>query len=354
MSHEETPSEASARHLQALEDIRVFSGSAHPQLAKAICQHLGITLQPTIVRRFSNDNLYVHLGCSVREKQVFIIQPFSPPVSDHLLELFMMLDTARNASAKRVHAVIPYYSYGRSDKKDAPRISITGRLIADLLATSGATHVITMSLHSPQVHGFFSIPTDDLTAKSILARHFRGRDLTNTVVVSPDIGHARRASEFAVSLGNLPVAAGNKRRLPDEQVQIEIIGDIRGCQRAIIVDDEIATGASVLQTAKHLREAGIKEIYVACTHGVFTSGSVKRLGAIPEIKEIVTTDTLPIPPEKRLPNMTVLSVAPLFAEAMRRNFLGESLGDLFIDWKDMESEGQCDLPPGEEPLGEAE
>jgi len=322
-----------------ISEIRIFSGSAHRQLASEICQNLGVPLQPVKFSKFSNDNLYVHLGCSVREKQVFLIQPFSPPVSDHILELFMMLDIARSASAKSIHAVIPYYSYGRSDKKDAPRISITARLIADLLATAGATHVITMNLHSPQVHGFFSVPTDELTARSILASHFRGRDLSDTAVVAPDIGYAKRAAEFARMLGVGAVAAGNKQRFGDQRVEIEIIGDLRGCCRAIIIDDEIATGRSMIETISALQKSGIREFSLACTHGVFTADAPKRLAAISEIKEIVTTNTVPIPPAKRLPNMTVLSVAGLFAEAIRRNFSGQSLGDLFVSWKEIETNG---------------
>ncbi|NLS79177.1 MAG: ribose-phosphate pyrophosphokinase [Chloroflexi bacterium] len=316
-----------------LSDIRIFSGSAHPALAHAICDYLGVPLQPTITSRFSNDNLYVHLGASVREQEVFLIQPLSPPVSDHLLELLMMLDIARSASARSIHAVIPYYSYGRSDKKDAPRISITGRLIADLLHTAGATHVITMTLHSPQVHGFFGVPTDDLTARSVLARHFQGRDLSGTTLVSPDIGHAKRAAEFAQMLGNLPMAAGNKTRYGDNVVRVEIIGEVRG-HHAILMDDEIATGSSMIETVNQLREKGITEVSVVCTHGVFTAGALHKLAAVPEITEIVTTDTLPIPEEGRPPMLHVLSVAPLFGEAIRSNFMGLSLGDLFIDWTD--------------------
>lgn len=318
---------------ETLADIRIFSGSAHPQLAQEICDYLHVPLSPTHTSRFSNDNLYVHLGTSVREKQVFIIQPLSPPVSDNLLELLMMLDIARSASAKSVHAVIPYYSYGRSDKKDAPRISITGRLIADLLVTAGATHVITMNLHSPQVHGFFSIPTDDLTAKSILASHFKGRDLGDTILVSPDIGHAKRAAEFAAHMGNMPFVSGNKTRLDDFTVSIDLIGQVRG-SKALVVDDEIATGSSVLEMVAKLKEAGIREFCVVCTHGVFTKNAIEHLTAVPEITEIVTTNTLPIPPEKRHPKLHVLSVGSTFAETIRRNAVGRSLGDLFINWTD--------------------
>jgi len=323
-----------------LADIRIFSGSAHPALARAICDYLGVPLQPTITSRFSNDNLYVHLGSSVREQEVFIIQPLSPPVSDHLLELLMMLDIARSASARSIHAVIPYYSYGRSDKKDAPRISITGRLIADLLSTAGATHIITMTLHSPQVHGFFSVPTDDLTARSVLAQHFQGRDLSATTLVSPDIGHAKRAAEFARMLGDLPMAAGNKRRFGDNVVRVEIIGEIRG-HHAIIMDDEIATGSSMIETVNQLREKGITDVSVVCTHGVFTAGALRKLAAVPEITEIVTTDTLPIPEAERPPLLHVLSVAPLFGEAIRRNVMGQSVGSLFAFWPDEECYPGC-------------
>jgi ribose-phosphate pyrophosphokinase len=312
-----------------LSDIRIFSGSAHRQLAQEICDLLGVPLQPSHTEKFHNENLAVHLGGSVRAKPVFVIQPFYPPVSENILELLMMLDAARGASAKEVHAVIPYYSYGRSDKKDAPRISITGRLIADILVTAGATHVITMALHAPQVHGFFRAPTDELAPEAILATYFEGRDHHSTIVVAPDIGHAKRAAKFARMLGGLPVAAGNKERLDDEHVNLEIIGDLRCCQHAIIIDDEIAKGTTVLETIKRLSEKGIKRFTIVCTHGVFVADCIQKLGAIREIEEIVTTNTLPIPREKRLPNMHVLSVAPLFAEAIRRNYLGLSLGDLF-------------------------
>ena len=327
-------SQKKTREQKLLSDIRVFSGSAHRKLAREICEDLGVELQETKTRRFSNDNLYVHLGCSVREKQVFIIQPLSPPVSDNLIELLMMIDIARSAAAKSIHAVIPYYSYGRSDKKDAPRISITARLVADLLVAAGATGVITMSLHSPQVHGFFSVPTDDLTAKSIQAAYFEDRDLRDTTVVSPDIGHAKRSAEFAETLGDLPFAAGLKTRLDDNTVRIQIIGRIEG-HKAIVVDDEIATGSSIVETVSRLREKGVTEVTVVCTHGVFTGNAIKRLAAVPEIKEIVTTNTLPVKRKKaKSSQLTILSVAPLFSKAIRRNALGRSLGDLFISWKE--------------------
>src|SRR5712691_11276054 len=211
-----------------MREITIFSGGAHPELADDVCRYLGVPLTPTTIRRFSNDCLYVQLNANCREGDVFLIQPLVPPVQEHLMELLFMLDAACGASAARTTAVIPYYSYARSDKKDAPRISIAGRLVADLLTTAGANRVLTMTLHAPQVHGFFSVPTDHLNALNVLANHFRKRDLRNTVVVSPDLGHARSATHFARLL-KLPVAAGSKQRLSDDKVLIEaIVGDVEG------------------------------------------------------------------------------------------------------------------------------
>ena len=312
-------------------EIRFFSGSSHPQLAANIARQLDIPLAKTKISRFSNDNLYIQLGASVRSRKVFIVQSLSPPVNDHLMELLMMLDIARGAAATEIHAIIPYFSFARSDKKDAPRISITARLIADLLQTAGATQVMTMTLHSPQAHGFFSVPTDPLTARPIFNRYFQEQDLTNTIVVAPDIGAGKSASRFARDLG-LPVAAGNKERISDTEVHISgFVGhQVRGCQRALIYDDEIATGGSVLELSQLLIENEIQEILVVCTHGVFVGGALEKLVAIPQIKEIIATDTVSLPPEKDHPKLRVLSVAPIFAEAIRRNYLRQSIGDLFI------------------------
>jgi ribose-phosphate pyrophosphokinase len=312
-------------------EVRFFSGSSHPQLAADIASYLGVPLERTEISRFSNDNLYIQLGASVRSRQVFIVQSLSPPVNDHLVELLMMIDIARAAAAREIHAIIPYFSFARSDKKDAPRISITARLIADLLQTAGAMHVMTMMLHSPQVHGFFSVPTDPLSSRPVFKQHFQQRDLADTIVVATDMGHAKSAARFAKDLG-LPVAAGDKERVSDTEVRIgAIVGQqVRGCRRALIYDDEIATGGSVLEMGKLLVEDGIQEIWIVCTHGVFVRGALERLVAIPEITEIVTTDTVYIPPEKRHPKLHVLSVAHVFGEAIRRNYLRESIGDLFV------------------------
>lgn len=312
-------------------EIRFFSGSSHPQLAADIASYLSVPLDETAITRFSNDNLYIQLGASVRSRTVFIVQSLSPPVNDHLVELLMMLDIARAASAKEVHAIIPYFSFARSDKKDAPRISITARLVADLLQTAGATHVMTMVLHSPQVHGFFSVPTDPLSSRPVFIQYFQQRDLSSTIVVAPDMGHAKSAARFAKDLG-LPVAAGDKERVSDTEVHVSgIVGQqVRGCKRALIFDDEIATGGSVLEISKLLIRDGIEELWIVCTHGVFVRAGLEKLAALPQITEIVTTDTVHIPPEKRHPKLHVLSVAHVFGEAIRRNYLRQSIRDLFV------------------------
>lgn len=312
-------------------EVRFFSGSSHPQLAADIANCLGVPLDETKITRFSNDDLYIQLGASVRSRTVFILQSLSPPVNDHLVELLMMLDIARGAAAKEIHAIIPYFSFARSDKKDAPRVCITARLIADLLQTAGATHVMTMMLHAPQVHGFFSIPADPLTSRPVLKRHFQQRDLSRTIVVTPDMGQAKSAARFARDL-DLPVAAGIKERVSDTEVRISgMIGQqIRGYQRALIYDDEIATGGSILELSRLLLAQDVQELWVACTHGVFGRGGLERLAAVPQITEIVTTDTVYIPPDKWHPKLHVLSVAPIFGEAIRRNYLRQSIGDLFV------------------------
>jgi ribose-phosphate pyrophosphokinase len=308
--------------------IVAFSGNAHPALARDICRRLKMPLSQSVTSQFSNSCVGVQLQANCREADVFIIQPLVPPVQEHLMELLLMLDAARGASAARITAVIPHYAYARSDKKDAPRISIAARLVADLLATAGANRVLTMTLHSAQVHGFFSVPVDHMNALKVLAKHFRRRSLRNTVVVSPDLGNAKQASHLARML-RLPVAAGSTRRVSDDRVVVDaIVGDVEG-KHAIVLDDEIANGGTIIEVLQKLRERGVKRIVVACTHGLFTGPAIARLQAQPDIDEIVTTDTVPVPPEKRLPNMTVLSIAPLLAEAIRCIHLGKSVSRLF-------------------------
>jgi ribose-phosphate pyrophosphokinase len=313
------------------DQVRFFSGSSNPTLAASIANELGVPLDATHISRFSNDNLYIQLGATVRYRRVYIVQSLSQPVNDHLMELLMMLDIARSAAASEVHAIIPYYSFGRSDKKDAPRISITARLVADLLKTAGATHVMSMIFHSPQVHGFFGLPTDPLSSWMVFKEYLETRDLNDAILVSPDMGQAKSAARFAKVL-KLPIAAGNKERISDSEVRISgLVGNqVRGHKCALVYDDEIATGGSIQAIGRVLMEEGVEEILVICTHGVFTRGGLERLAGIPQISEIITTDTVYTPPEKRVPKLKILSVAPVFADAIRHNLNHESLNELFV------------------------
>jgi ribose-phosphate pyrophosphokinase len=309
-------------------DIAVFSGSAHPELAQEVCAHLGVPLSPTRVSRFANDCLEVQLQANCRERDVFLIQPLVKPVQEHLVELLLMCDAARGASASRITVVMPHYSYARSDKKDAPRISLGGRLVADLMVAAGASRVLAMTLHSPQVHGFFTVPVDHLHALRELAAYFRQYDLANTTVVSPDLGNAKEASHFARLLG-VRVAAGAKQRFDDDRVSISsVIGDVAD-RDVIVLDDEIARGSTVIELLDRLRELNVRSIRVACTHGLFSGGALKRIGDQPDVLEIVCTNTVPIPAEERVPKLRVLSIAPALAEAMRRIHDGESVSALF-------------------------
>ncbi len=307
-------------------EIVVFSGSAHPSLARAICEGLDVELSEVEMTRFSNDCLQAQLQANCRQRDVYLVQPLVPPTQEHLMELLLMIDAARGASAAQITAVIPYYSYARSDKKDASRISLGGRLVADLLSAAGVDRVLTMTLHAPQVHGFFSVPVDHLTALGVIAEHFGGRDLTDHVVVSPDFGNAKTATQLARLLG-LPVAAGSKKRLADDRVVIDaVVGDVAG-RTAIVLDDEIATGGSIVELLDRLAEQGCVKAAVACTHGLFVGKALERLRDHPMITEVVTTDT--VPPPADWPALSVRSVADLFAEAIARVHAGESVSSLF-------------------------
>lgn len=309
-----------------MKGIVVFSGSAHPALANEICDRLGVSLSPVDIKRFSNDCLQVQLLANCRQRDVYIVQPLVPPTQEHLMELLLMVDAARGASAGQITAVIPHYAYARSDKKDASRISLGGRLVADMLSTAGVDRVLTMALHAPQVHGFFSVPVDHLTAIGILADHYRGQDNSDAVVVSPDLGNAKEAAVFARLL-NLPVAAGSKKRLADDKVVIDsIVGDVYG-KRAIVLDDEIATGGSIMELMDRLNDFGVTEASVACTHGLFAGKAVERLRQHPLITEVVTTNTVPAP--DNWPELEVRSVGGLFADAIDRIHHGRSVSKLF-------------------------
>jgi len=317
----------------SLDDLYIFSGESNEELAEAICAYIGVPMRQTDHRRFSNDNIWVQLKESVRGKDVYIVQSLSAPVSDHLMQLLMMINVARMGDARRVTAVIPYFSYARSDKKDAPRVCITARLVADLIQTAGAQRVITMTLHSSQVHGFFSIPLDHLTSESVFVDYFSKYRNTDTIIVSPDVGYAKEVSYLANKL-KLKFAIGSKVRLSDSNVQIDaVLGSGHIAERAIIMDDEIATGGSMVKITDALRERGTRKFVLACTHGVLTNDAAYTLQNVPGVEEIVVTNTVHIPDKTRaLDKIHTLSIATILGEGIARNYRRQSMGALFTFW----------------------
>lgn len=309
--------------------LKVFAGGSHPQLARELCECLGIPLGRSHTTRFSNENLKVKIEENVREEDVFVVQTASPPVSEGIVELLIFLDALRSASARRVTAVLPYYPYARSDKKDEPRISITARLMADLLSTAGADRVLTMDLHSPQIQGFFHMPTDHLTAVPVLCAHLaKSEDLSNAVVVAADIGEAKDAGHFAKRL-ELPIAFVDKRRSgDDEQAKaVAVIGDVVG-KTCLLVDDEIATGGTIFEATQFLLDRGAKRVIAACVHPVLSGRASQRLEQSP-LDKLIVTNTIPIPPERQSDKIVTLSVAPLLATAVTRIHDGRSVSELF-------------------------
>ncbi len=310
--------------------LKVFCGSSHPQLAKDICGWLDIPLGETLIDRFPTDNIYVQIRENVREKDVFVVQTAAAPVSEHLMELFLMIDALKHASARRVTAVMPYYAYVRSDKKDAPRISVAARLIADLLEAAGADRLLTMNLHSEQIQGFFQVPADHLTAVPLLCDYFAPiLGDNNFVVVSPDAGSAKRAGRYAERL-NLPLAIGDKRRSSGgHDVKIDhVVGDVEG-KNIMIFDDEIATAASMMELVTCLKEKyNVGKIYAGAAHGVLVGPAIQRI-AEAEIEQVVVTDSLPLPPEKQHPKIVQVSVAKLLASTICAIHTGASVSALF-------------------------
>ena len=305
---------------------RVFSGRANPQLAQSICDYLETPLGKSDLFEFSNENIFVQYQENIRQRDVFIVQSLVSPVNRSIMELLIMIDAAKRASAGRITAVLPYYAYGRTDKKDQPRVPITARLLADLISTAGADRVITMDLHAGQIQGFFSVPVDELTAINILRRHFEQKKLAELVVVATDVGISKRARDLAERL-NVPLAIIEKRRVLGKPESMNVIGDVKG-KTALTFDDEIDTAGSLLSAAKTLQDAGAREIYSCATHGILSGPAPERILEAP-ITEIALTDTAPVPPDKRNGKVKMLSVAPLFGEAIARIHRGESVGALF-------------------------
>jgi ribose-phosphate pyrophosphokinase len=309
--------------------LKVFAGASHPTLAQEICDCLGIPLGRAHTTRFSNENLKVKIEENVREHDVFFVQTAAPPLSEGIVELLLFLDALRHASARRVTAVLPYYPYARSDKKDEPRISITARLMADLLATAGADRVLTMDLHSPQIQGFFRAPADHLTAVPVLCDHLRKHeDLSNAVVVAADVGEAKDAGRYAKRL-DLPIAFVDKRRSgDDEQARaVAVIGDVAD-KTCLLVDDEIATGGTIFEATDFLLSRGARRVIAAIVHPVLSGRASTRLEAS-ALERLIVSNSIPISSEKQSEKITTLSVAPLLATAITRIHDGRSVSELF-------------------------
>ena len=311
-----------------LDELKVFTGNGHPDLAKSVCEYLEIPLGEAEVFKFANDNTFVRIKENIRQRDVFIVQPTCYPVNDNLMELLIMIDACKRASAGRITAVIPYYGYGRTDKKDQPRVPITARLVADLLTVAGADRLLTVDLHAGQIQGFFNIPVDELTALPILTDYFKAKEIGDLVVVAVDIGISKKARDVADRL-HAPLAIIEKRRVGNNEITetMNVIGDVQG-KTALLFDDEIATGGTIVNAALALADMGVKDVYCCVTHPVL-SGEAPKLMAESKFTEVVVSDTIPVTPEKRNGKITVLSVAPLLGEAIYRIHKGLSVGEMF-------------------------
>ena len=314
--------------IPVLDELKVFSGNANPELTESVCEYLDIPLGRAEVFKFANDNTFVRIQENIRQRDVFIVQPTCLPVNDNLMELLIMIDACKRASAGRITAVVPYYGYGRTDKKDQPRVPITARLVADLLTAAGADRLLTVDLHAGQIQGFFNIPVDELTALPIMTEYFRAKELQDLVVVAVDIGISKKARDVAEQL-NAPLAIIEKRRMgnDDHSETMNIIGEVAG-KVALTFDDEIDTGGTTVNAANALVERGVKEVYCCVTHPVLSRNAHELLSQS-RFREVVVTDTIPLAPDKRNGKFTVLSVAPLLGEAIYRIHKGLSIGELF-------------------------
>jgi ribose-phosphate pyrophosphokinase len=311
-----------------MDELKVFTGNAHPILAQEVVDYLGIPLGKSEAFQFSNENIFIRILENVRQRDTFVIQPLCSPVNTSLVELLIMIDALKRASAGRITAVIPYYGYGRTDKKDQPRVPITARLIADLLTVAGANRLLTVDLHAAQIQGFFNIPVDELTALNLLANYFTEKNFDDLVVVATDIGITKRARDLAEKL-NAPLAIMEKRRVgnADQAETLNVIGEVEG-RVALTVDDEIDTAGSLVNVASTLKERGVKEVYACCSHPIFSASAIQRIASCP-VKEVVVTNTVPVKDNKIADKITVLSIAPLLGEAIHRIHTGLSIGAMF-------------------------
>ena len=311
-----------------MDELKVFTGNAHPALAQAVTEYLGMPLGRCEVFEFGNENIFVRILDNVRQRDTFVVQPICSPVNKSLVELLIMIDALKRASAERITAVVPYYGYSRTDKKDQPRVPITARLIADLLTVAGANRLLTVDLHAAQIQGFFNIPVDELTALYLMSDYFKKIDFDGLVVVAADAGISRRARDLASKL-NAPLAIIEQRRLGnvDQKEAVNVIGEVEH-EAALVVDDEISTAGSLVNVVSILMERGAKEVYACVTHPVFSGPAIQRIASCP-VKEVIVTDTIPVTGDKKLDKITVLPIAPLLGEAIQRIHSGQSIGAMF-------------------------
>ncbi|MEA3339653.1 MAG: ribose-phosphate diphosphokinase [Chloroflexota bacterium] len=310
--------------------IKLFSGNGCPDLAQEISDYLEVPLSGRKLIQFSNENIFVQLHESVRGQDVFLIQTTSSPVNYNIMEMLIFLDTLKRASPDRITVVIPYLAYARSDKKDMPRVPITARLLADIIGIAGADRYITLDLHAGQIQGFFSIPGDAMTTFSILSKYFHDKQLKDAVVVAADLGFAKKARNLAAEL-HLPLALVEKRRMAEETEALTLVGEVKG-RDVVIVDEEVNTGGTMVNAINIVREYGARDVYLCFAHALLASPAVDRLQDL-DLKEIVTTNSVPISPDKRLPNLTILSVANLLGEVIKRVHEGSSVGEMFEDFQ---------------------
>jgi ribose-phosphate pyrophosphokinase len=311
-----------------MDKLAIFSGNAHPQLAKSICKYLKVELSEALVTNFSEGEIRVKINENVRGKDVFIVQPTCPPPNDNLMELLIMIDALKRASAQRITAVVPYFGYARQDRKDQPRVPITAKLVANLLTTAGANRVLTIDLHAGQIQGFFDIPVDHLLAVGVFIDYFDKLKLKHIVVVSPDVGGIKMARAYAKRLKAGLAIIDKRRNSPEETEVMHILGEVKG-KDAIIVDDLIATGSSLIEAVEALEKAGAATIYAAISHGVLSGPAVERVDKCKELKELLITDSIPTENHKKHKRITVLSVAELLGEAIKRIHNEESVSCLF-------------------------
>ncbi len=312
-----------------MQDIKVFSCSeAADGFTKEVCDNLGLEMGQISRMKFKNDNNFVQLLETVRDKDVYFIQTTTPPVNERIMELLICIDAAKRASARRITVALPYFMYSRSDKKDQPRVPITAKLMAEIIEAAGANRVISCDLHNPAIQGYFNINCDRLSAQSILQTYFKDKNFKNMVIVATDAGSSKKAYKYSKFFG-CPIAMIDKRREgnDDKAIASTVIGEVEG-KTAVVFDDEIDTAGSMMETAHVLKEFGAKEIYAGCTHGVLSGPAIDRIKNS-DFKEVVITNTIPLPKEKQIDKIKVLSIAPLFAEAIRRLNEHEPMGDLF-------------------------